>query len=238
MQASEFKNIMRQLMVQDLPLALQTTVKQIHETSPKARQALLLNAQYADMQKDKIAGVIENRDIDLKTNQIRSNLLTLTESVTDADFSPATTGSMPTIAAVPKFVVVYAQEDQKYCDLLNKHLSVLKITKKIAVYNVNEAEGGENTLERAQEEWGNADYMLALITVNLFSAPDWFGMVYDALGAGRRVIPVRIKRADYEGTGLEKLHSLPSQNRAVSDFPNEDEAYSDIVSGIRRLLPK
>ncbi|MEZ4891482.1 MAG: hypothetical protein R2778_00500 [Saprospiraceae bacterium] len=96
--------------------------------------------------------------------------------------------------------------------------------------------GSDNVLPgSAQQEWADADYMLALITVNLFNSPDWFGMVYEALGEGRRVIPIRIQRADYEGTGLEKLRSLPTQNRAVSDFANADDLCRYCLR-IKRLL--
>lgn len=230
--------MLRRLLVEDLNLALQTATRQLPESTGKARQVLLLNAQYTDLKKAITRDILAERDIELKTNQIRSNLADLIDALTDADLQTTGSVSSPVTASTPKFVVVYAQEDQPYCTLLNRHLNILKLTKKITVYNVNEDTAGDDTYERAQEEWKNADYMLALITVNLFNSPQWFGMVYDALGAGKRVIPVRIQRTDYEGTGLEKLRSLPSQNRAVSDFSNADEAYTDIVSEIRRLLPK
>jgi len=63
-------------------------------------------------------------------------------------------------------------------------------------------------------------------------------VLYDAIGEGRRIIPVRMEQADFEGTGLEKLRSLPSMNRAVSQFKSPDDAYMDIVTELRKLLPK
>lgn len=238
MNLPELKSTLRNLLVEDMDTALQTAKNALPESTPKAKQILLLVAQQADLKKSISRGILSTDEINLRTNQIRSSLFDLNEALVEADFQPVTGILAPVTSASPKFVVVYDLADQAYCTQLNRHLNILKITGKIKVYNVNEAVGGENVLERAQAEWANADYMLALITVNLFNSPEWFGMVYDALGQGRRVIPVRIQRADYEGTGLEKLRALPSQNRAVSDFANADEAYSDIVSEIRRLLPK
>ncbi len=229
---------LRELLIVDMDAVLQTAKSVLPESTPKAKQVLLLLAKQADLKKSIARGIIAQADIDLNTNQIRSSLLDLIESLTARDFEVSTGTLAAVTATAPKFVVVYDQADQAVATQLNRHLNVLKLTGKLKVYNVNDDKGGENTLERAKQEWANADYMLALITVNLFNSPDWFGMVYDALGEGRRVIPIRIQRADYDGTGLEKLRSLPTQNRAVSDFANVDEAYTDIVTEIRRLLPK
>jgi hypothetical protein len=229
---------LRELLIVDMDAVLQTAKSVLPESTPKAKQVLLLLAKQADLKKSIARGIIAQADIDLNTNQIRSSLLDLIESLTARDFEVSTGTLAAVTATAPKFVVVYDQADQAVATQLNRHLNVLKLTGKLKVYNVNDDKGGENTLERANQEWANADYMLALITVNLFNSPEWFGMVYDALGERRRVIPIRIQRADYDGTGLEKLRSLPTQNRAVSDFSNVDEAYTDIVTEIRRLLPK
>ncbi|MEO6760426.1 MAG: hypothetical protein ABIO24_13290, partial [Saprospiraceae bacterium] len=123
------------------------------------------------------------------------------------------------------------------CQLLNKYLNILKITKKIRVYNVQEALA-EDLLVRAETELADADYLLALVTVNLFNSPDWFGLLFTAMEQGRRVIPIRIEKIGYEGTGLERLLSLPTLNRAVGDFPTLDAAFADIVGELRKLLPK
>jgi hypothetical protein len=129
--------------------------------------------------------------------------------------------------------------DSEHCKMLNKHLNVLKIMKKIRVFNVHEALAGENVLTRAHAEIADADYLLVLISVNLFNSPEWFELVYNLMGEGRRIIPIQIEKADFEGTGLEKLKSLPSMNRAVSDFKNNpDGAYVDIVTELKKLLPK
>ncbi len=61
-------------------------------------------------------------------------------------------------------------------------------------------------------------------------------MTLQALGQGKRIIPVRIENFDLDGSGLEKLRSLPTMNRTISDFPNSDAAYTDIVSEIKKLL--
>lgn len=136
----------------------------------------------------------------------------------------------------PLFLVVYALDDDASAKMLNKHLNVLKITKKIKVYNVHESKGGEDVLSEAQGMLEQADYILALVSVNLFNEPDWFAMVYEALENGKRVVPVKLEKTDWEGTGLEKRKSLPSLNRTVSDFPSADAAWADVVAELKKLL--
>jgi Effector-associated domain 11 len=236
MDLPELKNTLQKLLIDDVDAALQTLQTALPESAPKARQVLLLLGQQADLKKGRARGILAQADIDLRVNQIRSSLMDLVDSLTARDLE-ATSGSLaPVTAASPKFLVVYDPADQPSATQLSRFLNVLKMTGRIRIYNVNDVKPGEDPLLRAQEELADADYMLALITVNLFNSPDWFGMVYNALGEGRRVIPIRIQRADYEGTGLEKLKSLPTQNRAVADFANLDEAYTDIVTEIRRLI--
>ncbi len=155
---------------------------------------------------------------------------------TSAPPAHAVAASQPAVSAVPKFVVIYDLADDSHCKLLNKYLNILKITKKIRVYNVHEALAGEDVMSRANAEMADADYLVALVTVNLLNSPDWFGLVYDALQNGRRVIPIRVEIADYEGTGLEKLRPLPT-GKAVSEFPNADAAYNSIVTEMKKLLP-
>lgn len=138
--------------------------------------------------------------------------------------------------AMPKFVVVFDAADLPHFQTLNRHLFILKANKKIQLYQVHEVLG-EGQLERAESELSNADYILVLITSNIFNDESWYHLIMKALDAGKRVIPVRITNYGVEGSGLEKLRSLPTMNRSVADFPNADAAYSDIVAEIKKVIP-
>ncbi|MBL7826066.1 MAG: hypothetical protein JNJ57_05505 [Saprospiraceae bacterium] len=237
---AELKNLLKNLLANNLGMALDKTLQSLPDSAPKKSQVILLKGDENNRKDEEIRGILSTENNDLRKRQIRSRLIDLIDGLTEKDFNPAA-GSFPVVTALsPKFIIVFAEEDAEAARMLNRHLNILKLTGRIKIYNVNEAEGGENTLKRAQQEWADSDYMLALVSVNLFNAPDWFGLVYQALGEGRRVIPIRIQRFDYEdtGTGLEKLRSLPTQKPTVADFANVDEAYTNIVSEIKRLLPR
>ena len=172
-----------------------------------------------------------------------------TESVGKTTTEPATHPHMPhttnpapspmpvaTRNATPKFVVVFDAADLPHFQTLNRHLFILKANKKIQLYQVHEVLG-EGQLARAESELTNADYILVLITSNIFNDENWYHLIMQSMDAGKRVIPVRITNYGIEGSGLEKLRSLPTMNRSVADFPNADAAYADIVAEIKKVIP-
>lgn len=158
------------------------------------------------------------------------------EPITEFVQEEAVAEPVPPPNIAPKFVVIFDSADLPHFQALNRHLFILKATKRIRLYQVHEVLG-EDRLARAESEIAGADYILALITPNIFNDENWYEIIIKALEAGKRVIPVRVANYDIEGTGLEKLRSLPSLNRSVADFPNVDAAYADIVTEIRKLLP-
>lgn len=235
---AEIKNDLQALLVHDLAASIKALQDLLPASAEKRGQTILLEGRLSQINRDhNIAGIVALDDFQLETARIRDAMLKMINGLEEKDFEAAASTQTP-VAAVPKFVIIYDLADSDQCKMLNKHLNVLKITKKIRVHNVQDVPAGENPLERAKEEIADADYLLVLITVNLFNSPDWFELIFNSMGEGRRIIPVRMEQADFEGTGLEKLRSLPSMNRAVSQFKNLDDAYVDIVTELRKLLPK
>lgn len=153
--------------------------------------------------------------------------------------TPAPVAPIAFLNTPPKIVMVYDLQDEPRAAQLNKHLTVLKLTKKIGVYNVQKVAAGEDVIASADREIASADFVFTLISSNLFNEEAlWLIKSLDAIGAGKKVIPVLLDKTDIDGTGLEKLRSLPSLNRTVTDFPNPEAAYSDIVEEIKRLISK
>jgi len=232
-------NLTEFIQLSETAKALQYLQDLLPDGAEKRTQTIMLQGQLSHVNKKYQTGQLKFEDEKIEIAKINAAILDMAQSLSDADFQAKAppSGQAPVSAAAPKFMVVYAPEDEAHNKLLNRHLNVLKIMKKIRVYNVLEPQGVD-LLAQANTEIADADYLLVLITVNLFNSPEWFEFVYNALGEGRRMIPLRIERADFEGTGLEKFKALPSMGKAVSDYPNADTAYADIVSELKKLLPK
>lgn len=138
-----------------------------------------------------------------------------------------------------KLAILYDQQDEARAEQLNKHLTVLRMRKTIEVYNVHQTIGGMDTLAAAEVAIQHADYILLLISSNIFNTNAiWLTTTLSALEKGKKVVPIHMDKADLEGTGLEKLRALPSLNRTVTDFANEEQAYSEIVEEVKRLVFK
>lgn len=234
---AEIKKDFEELLVLEPAKALKYLQDLLPDGSEKRNQTILLEGRLSQTNRDYNNGLIKFEDHKLVTAQVTKALLDLSTALAETDFQPRGAAGAPVAPAmVPKFMIIYDQLDEPHAKLLNRHLNVLKIMKKIRVYNVYESEGQE-LLSRARQEMTDSDYLVVLITVNLFNS-EWFELVYNALGENRRMIPLRIEKADFEGTGLEKFKSLPSMGKAVSDFSNQDSAYADIVGELKKLLPK
>jgi hypothetical protein len=235
MSLPEIKSTVQELLITEPIKALKYLQGLLPDSSDKRNQTILLEGRLSQTNRDFNNGLIKFEDQKLVAAQVSKACLDLLNDLSESDFSaPSAAPAKPAVSAVPKFVIIYDEADQAHSTMLNRQLNVLKILKKIRVYNVYDA-GGDELLARAKSEMADADYLVVLITVNLFNSPEWFGLVYEALGEGRRFIPIRIEKTDFEGTGLEKFRALPTMGRAVSEFPSQDAAYADIVGEIKKL---
>jgi hypothetical protein len=50
-----------------------------------------------------------------------------------------------------------------------------------------------------------------------------------------RVIPIILRAVDWHSAPFGKLNALPRDGRAVTSWPNQDEAFTDIARGIRSV---
>ena len=51
-----------------------------------------------------------------------------------------------------------------------------------------------------------------------------------------RVIPIILRPTDWEGTPFEKLLALPTDGRPITSWPDQDQAFLDVIKGIRRAM--
>lgn len=216
--------------------ALQYLQNLLPEGSGKRAQATLIQSKLTNANQKYFTGQIEFKEHKVEIAHVAAATLDMANGLIDSDFESA---QSPEVSAIPKFVVIYNEMDKPHFEMLKKQLSVLQRFNKLRFYDVYDPKGVDLEAE-AKSEIQTADYLLVLITADLFNPTpiDWFEVVSHALGEGRRMIPLRIKNLGFEVPELEKLRSLPSMGKWVSDFSNQDTAYAEIVGELRKLLPK
>lgn len=231
------KATLRDLSVTDLTGAIKHLQGLIPGSAPKKKDILTLYGRLESVNSERRNNLITFDDLDIKTSRIRFDFLSLLEVLKEEDFKEVTTPVEKKVAAVPKFMFVYDVEEEAFATKLNKHLYLYKRNGKLKTYNIHADANGGEVLEEAKKQLEDTDYIICLVTLNLLTG-EWLDFIWDSLNAGKRVIPVRIADISLDESGLEKYRSLPSQNRTISAFKNEDAAYADIAAEIVRLLPR
>lgn len=231
------KATLSELCVTDPGTALKNLQGLMPGSAPKKKDILALHGRLESLNAERRNNLITFDEYDIKFSRIRYDFLGLLETLVETDFTEVATPAEKKVAAVPKFMFVYDVEEEPFATKLNKHLFLQKRTGKLKIYNVHADLQAGDPVEEAKKELADTDYIICLFTLNLITGV-WLDFLWESLTAGKRVIPVRIADISLNDSGLEKYKSLPSQNRTVSAFKNEDAAYADIAAEIIRLLPR
>ena len=139
--------------------------------------------------------------------------------------------------------ISYVREDEIFKDELSKHLTILRRSSGIRIWDADQINAGDIFQEQVNKNLRSAHIILLLIS------PDYISNEYvyenEMMFAlkrqeeeGMTVVPIYLRPTYMEGSPLEKLQGLPRDNRAVSNFKNRDEAYNEIAVGLRRLVDR
>jgi hypothetical protein len=81
----------------------------------------------------------------------------------------------------------------------------------------------------------DAKYVFGLITPNFTSNEDILNITLN-LPKNITLIPLKIETTDLDGTGIEKVKSLPSLNKFVTDFASIEAGFADIAENVKKLI--
>ncbi|RCJ18021.1 hypothetical protein A6770_33300 [Nostoc minutum NIES-26] len=135
----------------------------------------------------------------------------------------------------------YSQKDEALRDELATHLSIMKRQGIIETWHDREISAGSEWANEIDDNLNFADIILLLVSAN-FLASDY---CYDkemkrAMERHEtreaRVIPIILKPADWSSAPFGKLQGLPKNIKPVTTWQDKDEAFLDIVRGIRRVV--
>jgi len=136
----------------------------------------------------------------------------------------------------------YAREDEEFRDELEKHLSVLKRQGIIQGWHDRRITPGKKWQDEIDTRLDLARIILLLISVDFLNSDYCYGIEMKRalerhkLGKAR-VIPIILRTCDWENVKeLSQLQALPKDAKAVSRWPDRDEAFTDIAKGIRKAI--
>jgi TIR domain len=132
----------------------------------------------------------------------------------------------------------YSHKDEELRDELSKHLAILKRQGVITAWHDRMIGGGNEWAHEIDEHLNSADIILLLVSSD-FLASDYCYDIEVKRAMERhnegdaRVIPVVLRPVDWKGAPFDKLQSLPKDAKPVTAWPSRDEAFLNVVHGIR-----
>jgi len=155
------------------------------------------------------------------------------DSLGDSIRSPVPESDIPQI----ELFYSYSHHDEELRDELDKHLTILRRQGLIRDWHDRKIAAGTEWKGQIDDHLESADLILLLISAD-FIASDY---CYDIeltramerhLSGEARVVPIVLRPVYWKGAPFGKLQALPTDARAVTMYPNRDEAFTIITEGL------
>lgn len=141
-----------------------------------------------------------------------------------------------------KIFISYAHEDESHLNVLKRHLSRWQRQRLIEIWDDREISAGTERTPQILAHLENAQIILLLVSPDfLASEPSYSIEVKRAVerhNQGKaRVIPIILRPSIYwQDEPFGKLEPLPTDGKPVEIWPNEDEAFFNVVEGITKVV--
>ncbi len=140
-----------------------------------------------------------------------------------------------------KLFLSYSHQDEELKNKLATHLAPLRRSGKIAVWQDRQILPGTEWDAAIKAELAEADIILLLVSPD-FIASDYIWM-HEIAGAMERherreavVVPIIVRPCDWHDMPFAKVQALPRNAKPVTQYANQDEAWLEIVQGIKRVV--
>ena len=135
----------------------------------------------------------------------------------------------------------YSHKDEELRLRLETHLAALRRGGLIAEWHDRKLEPGDAWKAEIDRHLTSADIVLLLVSSD-FIASDycWGEEMTKALARHARdearVIPVILRHCHWRSTPLASLQAVPKDAKPIKSWPDEDEAFDDVVAAIERSV--
>jgi len=137
----------------------------------------------------------------------------------------------------------YSHADEALRDQLEKHLSALTRAGTIDTWHDRKIVAGDPLDATVMEQLEAANVVLLLISADFIGSDYCFGhemtRALERHAAGSCVvIPVILRACDWKATPLGTLLAAPKDGKPITQWPDKDEAFLDVVQSVRTALKK
>src|SRR5216683_64559 len=140
-----------------------------------------------------------------------------------------------------KLFYCYAHEDKPLRDELEKHLSWLKRRYQLTNWHDREILPGEEWEQAIDTHLNSAHLVLLLISPDFMASDYCFGKeLQRALARHKagtcRVVPILLRPTYWKDAPFSSLQLLPIDAKAITRWPDRDEAFENVVTEISRTI--
>ena len=142
---------------------------------------------------------------------------------------------------MPTVFFSYCHKDEVLRDRLETSLSAMKRQKLIDTWHDRRITAGQSFGDRIAEELERADVILLLVSPDFIDSDYCYekemSRALELHAAGEAVvIPVILRPSDWHHLPFGHLLAAPTDGRPVTKWPDQDEAFLDVTTKIRRAL--
>jgi hypothetical protein len=135
----------------------------------------------------------------------------------------------------------YSHSDERLRDDLAKHLKLLERQHFIRSWHDRRIGAGDEWSHAIDEHLHGGGIILLLISADFLASDYCFDVEMKAAlkmhDKGEAiVIPVILRPVDWHSSPFGKLEALPKDGKPVTTFDNQDAAYAEIATGIRKAI--
>jgi tetratricopeptide (TPR) repeat protein len=135
----------------------------------------------------------------------------------------------------------YAPADEEWRSELEKHLSLLQRKGLISTWHNRKVSLGTEPAREIDTHLQTSQIILLLISSDFMASEYCWGVeLKEAMRRHRAgtacVIPILIRPVDWKEAPFGQLQVLPRDGRAVTSWPNRDEAFTQVAEGIRQAV--
>jgi TIR domain len=137
--------------------------------------------------------------------------------------------------------ISYSHRDRALREELENHLSNLRRQNVIASWYDGDISPGSEWKPQINEHLNTDQIILLLISADFMASDFCYGIEMKQAIARHdtnqaRVIPIILRPTDWKGAPFAKLQVLPTSGKAVTRWPTHDDAFEDVVQGIREAI--
>ena len=142
----------------------------------------------------------------------------------------------------PAFELYYsfAPQDEALCLELEKHLKPLERQHLVKGWHRGMIPGGTNVEQEVESYKRSATIILLLLSPDYVYSDECYAEMQWAIerkqADGLLVVPIILRPLEAEDIPFKPSQLLPTRGRPVTSWPSQDEAFQDILLGMRRLL--